>query len=366
MERLMKLSKIISKLESRFPLKLQEDWDNSGLLVGDLNSEINRIQISLDVTDEVIENAIKIGANLIITHHPLIFKPIKRVTSGDNIGKKILKLIKNGISLYSMHTNLDSAKMGLNEYIMNLLGVENGEVLDKNYKNIYRIGIYIPEDKFIEFRKKIISFDKIYKDERYEKVSYSTEVEETFFAKEKANPAIGEKGKLSIVENKKLDIIIEKKYINNFLNYVSKNHPYEDFSYELIKLENKIENGGIGRIYKLDEKIKISEYIKIVKEKLNINNIRAVYDEDKEIKKIGLVNGSGASYISRMKNRGVELFITSDIKYHEAFDARELGMALLDIGHYETEIWFSDIIKKELLEIVEVDVFNSEKVFKYF
>ncbi|MGM0507948.1 MAG: Nif3-like dinuclear metal center hexameric protein [Fusobacteriota bacterium] len=255
---------IIKKLEKKFPRYLKEDWDNVGLLVGENNLEIKKMQISLDLNKKVIQNAIDKKIDMIITHHPFIFKGIKTVTNQTRIGKNIIKLIKNNIAVYTLHTNLDSAKDGLNDYIVEKLGVKESE---------------------------------------------------------------------SLIQNE-----------------VDENSLY----------------GGIGRIYNLETGMKITEYAKKIKKNLKIKNIRVIMDEDKKIKKIGLINGSGMSYVNNMKKAGVDLFITGDIKYHEAFDSLEAGLPLIDIGHYESEVFFSEIIKREISEDEDIEIFiyNDSPVFE--
>jgi dinuclear metal center YbgI/SA1388 family protein len=257
----MKIKTLIKRLNKEYPLQLAESWDNVGLLVGDDEREITKVQISLDATEEVIDRAIEVGANLIITHHPMIFSGLKNITSKNFMGRKILKLIENKIAVYSMHTNLDSANGGLNEYIVQKLGVTTSKILDER-----------------------------------------------------------------------------KDFENNSL-------------------------GGLGRIYTLETPTKLGEYLEVVKDRLSIETIRVVGDLDKKIKKIAIINGSGASYLNKINKLGVDLFITGDIKYHEGLDAREMGISLFDIGHYESEYFFTDLIIKHC-EGVEVEVFNDKPVFK--
>ena len=257
----MKIKTLLKRLGKEFPINLAESWDNVGLLVGDENREITKIQISLDATEEVIDHAIKEGANLIITHHPMIFSGLKNITSKNFMGRKVLKLIENKIAVYSMHTNLDSANGGLNEYIVSKLGVENSKILD------------------------------------------------------------------------------EKKDMNN------------------------LSLGGLGRIYSLATPIKLEEYLEVVRSNLNLDTIRVVGELDRKVKKIAIVNGSGASYLKKVEKLGVDLFITGDIKYHEGLDAREMGIALFDIGHYESEHFFTDLIVK-FCDDLTVEIYNDQPVFK--
>ncbi|MGL5970825.1 MAG: Nif3-like dinuclear metal center hexameric protein [Cetobacterium sp.] len=260
----MKLSKLINFLENKFPLYLAEDWDNVGLQVGKRDSNVNGILLSLDLTESVIDKAIEVGANLIITHHPVIFKPLKSITKDNLAGKKIIKLIENGIAVYSMHTNLDSAVSGLNDFLgEKILGFKDGKILDS--------------------------------------------------------------------------------------------------------LEKKGQEYGIGRVYKLDEVLSIEKLSNILKEKLNLDCISLVKGKElKEIKKVALVSGSGASYWRKAKKMGAQVLITGDVKYHEAMDAREENFTLIDIGHFESEWIFSNLIEELIKKEFEVDIaiFNDGPIFQ--
>ena len=256
----MKIKTLVKRLGKEFPLSLAESWDNVGLLVGDEDREITKVQISLDATEKVIDHAIETGANLIITHHPLIFTGLKNITSKNFMGRKMIKLIENKIAVYSMHTNLDIGNGGLNEYITSKLGVETSKILD------------------------------------------------------------------------------EKKDGNN------------------------ISLGGIGRVFNLSKQMELGEYLLIIKEKLGLESVRVVGEMDKNIKKIAIVNGSGASYLDKVKKINVDLFITGDIKYHEGLDATEMGIALFDIGHYESEHFFTEIIEKYCYDL-DVEVYNDKPIF---
>lgn len=260
---MMLLKDIINSLEEKFPKYNAEEWDNVGLLVGSQKQKIKKVQLSIDATEKGIEFAGANGVDLIVTHHPMIFKPIKSVTTVDSTGRKIINLIEKKIALYAMHTNLDSSKDGLNDYVLEKLEVKKAKIIDINEKD---------------------------------------------------------------------------------------------------------ESAGIGRIYTLSSEKTICEYADFVKEKLNIKNIRVISeDKEKSIKKIALINGAGMSYWRKVKSLGADLFITGDISYHEALDARESGLNLLDIGHFESERCFTEILKKELEKLgLEVIVFNDGPVFEIY
>ena len=260
---ILKVKDIIGNLEKKYPKVNAENWDNVGLIVGKLNQEVRKVQLSLDATDKAIENAIKNGAELIITHHPMIFKPVKTITTMDNLGRKIIKLIENNRSLYAMHTNLDSSKDGLNDYILNLLGVEKSKVIDVN--------------------------------------EFDSEV-------------------------------------------------------------------GIGRLYTLSKELSIDEYATFVKNSLKIKNIRIISENrEKIIKKVALINGSGMSYWRKVKSLGADLFITGDIGYHDALDAKEAGINVFDIGHFESENCFVELLRKDIEGMgIEVITFNDGPVFEIY
>lgn len=362
----MKLTELIKILEKKFPLKNKEEWDNVGLLIGETKASINRIMISLDLSKDVITKAIENKIDLIITHHPIMFKALKNINNTSVEGKKIINLIKNNINLYSIHTNCDSSKNGLNDYILKKLGIQNSKIMDSKNENLYKLSVYTPKDHEELILKKIEKY--ILNLEDYESVNYTTDYIEKYNPVGSSKPYLGEINQRSFNEVKKINIIFEKENLNLILQELKKVHPYEKPAYEIIELENKIERAGIGRVFNLSKEIKLSDYIKYLKKSLNIENIRAVYNQDKYIKKIALVNGSGASYIRLAKKYNVDLFISGDIKYHEAFDALEANLSLLDIGHYESEIFFCEMLKEILGYVnkeLEILIYKGNPVFRY-
>ena len=333
MDGILKLAEIINILEINFPLELQEKWDNSGLIIGDKNDEINKVQISLDITERVINNAISKGCNLIISHHPTIFGGIKKINDSDVLGKKILKLMRNKINVYSLHTNLDSAKDGLNLYLAKKLGGENIKVISENIENLCKIDFTISIDE----------------KEKLEEVLFKNSF--NFITKN-----IDEK-KFSI------EIIELKRDLYKCLNIVK--NSIKEIEYSIYSLENKEKLGtGLGRIYNLPKEVVLDEYVDFVKEKLDINHVKLVRANEKNIKKVALVNGSGAEFWEKAERLGADLFITGDVKYHTALDSFEKGMNILDIGHYEAEHFFNEIISEKLKTKCEIIVFNEKNVFE--
>lgn len=350
----IRVEEIVKRLEKRFPKENAEGWDNVGLLVGESKAEVKKVQISLDATESVVDEAIRNNVDMIITHHPMIFSPLKAINDRSIIGKKILKLVKNNIALYSMHTNLDSSKGGLNEYICKKLGWEDSKLLEANCYDYYKLGVFIPLDEYDKVKKVIESSGLELNG--YEGVSYSSSVVESY--KKTEDNRID-------IEVRKIEVIGEKGKLHQVLNDIKKVHSYEEVAYEIIKIENKYEKSGIGRVVNLSEKIELGKLVEGVKESLGIDSVRLVAkDKSKKIKKIAIVNGSGMSFAKKAKRVNADLFITGDVRYHEAVDALEEGSNILDIGHYESEHFFYELIEESLAG-VEVDIYNEGPVFNY-
>lgn len=354
MERIVILSEIINILEKEFPLNLQEKWDNSGLILGDKNNQIKKAQISLDITENVVDRAIENGVDLIISHHPMIFSSIKQINDSTILGKKILKLIKNGISVYALHTNLDDAKQGLNQYIAEKLMGKNIKIMDEKFYSVYKMSVFIPEFAFDEVLK-VVNKSKELEFLGYKKVSYTTESIERIEEDEEIKETL----------SYKMEFVGEKEKLYALLNKIKAKHPYEEPSYEIIALENNYKTGtGLGRIFTIEKVSELDEYISFVKEKLELDYIKVVRSNDRPIKKVAIINGSGSEFWEKANRLGADVFITADIKYHTALDAFEKGLNLIDIGHYESEHFFNEIIIKKLSDILSLEVYNEKRILE--
>lgn len=350
----MKLFEIINKLEEEFPLNLQETWDNSGLLIGDKNSEISKIQISLDITESVIDNAIEKGCQLIITHHPVIFENIKKINDSSILGKKILKLIRNGINVYSIHTNLDSAKEGLNNYIAQKLLAKDIKIMNENYYSVYKMNIFVSKS-ILEEVLSILNGSRELEFLEYKRVSYTSKVTERVLS----NNEIKE------LESYNIQIMGEKNKLYSILNRIKERHPISEIAFEILNLENKHKTGtGLGRIYRLENPMKLEEYVDFIKEKLELDFVKIVKSNEKIIKKAAIVNGSGADFWKKAYDMGADVFITGDFKYHNALDAFEKGLNIIDIGHYEAEHFFNEIIIKKLDDNLKIEVYNEKRILE--
>lgn len=355
----MKLKSLIKKIEAKYPTNLAYDWDNVGLLVGDAEEEIDKVLVCLEANEAIVEEAINNNVNLIVTHHPFIFGKMRKITTSDFKGKLIHKLIKNNIAVYSMHTNFDIAFDGLNDYFMEVMGFENSKILDvTNTETLYKIVVYVPkthEDKVREALGKSGAGHI----GNYSDCTFNTDGKGTFRPLEGTNPFIGEFDKLEVVDEVKIETIVPQRILGGVISAMIKAHPYEEVAYDLYKLENKGSAVGLGRIAALKESMSLKELSMMIKEKLNMDALRFVGSLDTNIKKVAVVTGSGADLAKKAQRSGADVLITGDVKYHDAQDAIDAGMCIIDCNHFESEDIFKDVMKRFLDDIDDISVIKS-------
>ena len=356
----MNLKSLIKKIENKYPLNLAYDWDNVGLLVGDFNMDAKKVLVVLEANEKVINEAIENEVDLIITHHPFIFKKINKINTSDLKGKLIHKLIKNDVALYSMHTNFDIAFDGLNDYFMELMGFEDCKILDiTNNEVLYKLAVYVPTTH-IKKVKEALAKSGAGHIGNYSHCSFSSEGIGDFKPLEGTNPFIGSVGEIESVEEIKIETIVPQKVLGGVISSMINAHPYEEVAYDLYKLENKGKSVGLGRVSKLKEDISLQELCNNIKEKLHMTHIRLVGDINTKISKVAVVTGSGADMVKKAQRAGAEVIITGDVKYHDAQDALDMGMCIVDCGHFDTEDIFKDAMKRFLDNIEEIDVIKSD------
>ena len=284
---------------------------------------------------------------------------MKKITTSDFKGKLIHKLIKNNIAVYSMHTNFDIAFDGLNDYFMEVMGFENSKILDvTNTETLYKIVVYVPkthEDKVREALGKSGAGHI----GNYSDCTFNTEGKGTFRPLEGTNPFIGELDKLEVVDEVKIETIVPQRILGGVISSMIKAHPYEEVAYDLYKLENKGNAVGLGRIAALKESMSLKELSMMIKEKLNMDALRVVGSLDTNIKKVAVVTGSGADLAKKAQRSGADVLITGDVKYHDAQDAIDEGMCIIDCNHFESEDIFKDVMKRFLDDIDDISVIKS-------
>ena len=343
-----KIAEVIQLMGELAPARLAEDWDNVGLQVGDASQDVKNILLALDFNQQVLAEAEEKNCQLIITHHPFIFNGIKSINIQNQNSKLIFELIKNNISLFSAHTNLDIAEAGLNDYLIKKLDVENISILKTtSSQNYHKLVTFIPEENFEQVR------DALYAEGagKYKNYSHSGFYQQgigNFKPLADSEPYLGEKGSLNEVEEYRFETIVAPENLDQVIKELLKVHPYEEPAWDLYQMENLKSKKGIGRIADLKSEIKLDSFLDKIKEIYKLDLIRVVKAK-KKINRIALCSGSGADFIRDAHYQGADLYLTGDVKYHEAQTAEELGMSLVDFGHYGSEKFVKELLFERLI-----------------
>ncbi len=325
---------IINKIA---PVALAEAWDNPGLQIGDPAAEVKRVMVALDPTPDVIDSAIKASCQLLVTHHPLIFKPLKSISTATVQGTLIQKAIKGGLSILSLHTNYDIARGGLNDLLADKIGLSNCVPLKVTTTcELVKLVVFVPVDHVEQLRSALFPFAAT--QGNYRDCSFAAGGVGTFTPLEGAEPFSGTVGVLAKALEERLELLILRRELPRAVKALLAAHPYEVPAFDLYPLLNEGEKLGLGRIGRLPEPLTLGEYAGQLRRVLSAPALRYVGDPSAKISKVALCSGSGASLLHDAARSGADLLVTGDIKYHEARDAEDLGLALIDAGHFPTEI----------------------------
>ncbi len=337
-----KIKDIIQCLETAAPGSYQMEYDNAGLLTGDRSAETTNILITLDCTEEVVDEALEKGCNLIISHHPVIFKGLKRITGRNYIERTIIKAIKHDIAIYASHTNLDEMKDGVNAMISKKLGLEKTEILLPRHDTLSKLTTFIPKENTEEVLEKIHEAGAGMIG-NYGHCSFRVNGTGAFLPNDQANPHIGTKGKLEKVDEDRVEVILPTYLEKTILSALFKAHPYEEVAYYLHRLSNSNQEVGAGMIGFLPEPVPAEKFLLQIKEAMSVKMIRHTRLVKDKIHKVALCGGSGSFLLSTAKSKRADIFISGDFKYHEFFDA-ENEIIIADIGHYESEQYTKELI----------------------
>jgi len=335
---------ISNALEEFAPLNYQESYDNTGLLVGDHNREVKSCLLSIDCTIEVVEEAIAKKCQMIVSHHPIVFSGLKSLTGKNHIEQAVIAAIKNDISLYACHTNLDNMRYGVNDKIAEKLGLTNARILLKKSATLSKIITYLPELNLAEIQAAIHQ-EGAGQLGNYDFCSFRVDGVGTFRALDGANPSMGQIGKIHEEREVKLEVLCQNKDVNKVLKSMIQAHPYEEVAYDIIAVQNQWEMGS-GLVGELAEEMDPNDFLEHLKKTMQCEVVKYV-PISKSIKKVALCGGAGSFLLKKAMASGADAFITSDMKYHEFFSA-EKSMMICDIGHYESEKYTTEIFAKVL------------------
>ncbi len=364
----MKIKDITQIIEQFAPLPLQESYDNAGLIIGDPSAKATGALITMDVTDAVIDEAIKNKFNLIVAHHPLIFKGLKKIIPNEMIGRMVTKCIKNDIAVYAAHTNLDNVIGGVNRIISDKLGLRNQKILDTKSDQLRKLVVFIPKDHAGKVRRAIFDAGAGHIG-NYDNCSFNTPGDGTFRALEGADPFVGNKNELHFETELRTEFIYPFYREAEILAAMQRAHPYEEVAYDIYPLANTFNKVGAGMIGELDEPEDTKKFLQRIKRTFGAGCIRHTEIVKEEIKKVALCGGSGSFLIQKAIRAGADVYISGDIKYHEFFDA-DGKITIADIGHYESEQFTKELlmnlIKKNFSTFaVQISAVNTNPI-NYF
>jgi dinuclear metal center YbgI/SA1388 family protein len=337
----MQLKEIIAVLENWAPSAYQESYDNSGLLTGDAQMQIARALISLDCTEEVIDEAIRENCQLIIAHHPIIFSGLKKLTGRNYVERTIIKAIKNDIAIYAIHTNLDNIQTGVNQMMAEKLGLKNCKILSPKKNLVRKLVCYVPKNSLEKVSSALFEAGAGHIG-NYSHCAFSSEGSGSFMGNENSNPTIGSPNRLEKVEESQFETVFPSYLESRVIQALLKAHPYEEVAYDIYAMENSHLQVGSGMIGELSEEISLKDFLALTKDKFQLKTLKYT-DLSRNVRRIALCGGSGSFLRFDAANAGADVYLTSDFKYHEWFDA-EGHLSYVDIGHYESEQFTKELI----------------------
>ncbi len=338
----MQIKEVIQHLEAFAPTTYAEDFDNVGLLVGNQNTTVTGVLVTLDTLESIVDEAIKNNCNLIISFHPIVFKGIKKFNGNTYVERVVMKAIKNDIAIFAIHTALDNAYNGVNDMMSEQLGLINRKILIPQSGTIKKLVTYVPTTEAENIRTKLFEAGAG-SIGNYDNCSFSSEGTGTFRATEHANPSIGTVGRMHQEKETQIQITYPKHNEDKILKTLFDTHSYEEVAYEITTLENKNQHIGMGMIGELPKAMEETEFLNHIKKVFKTGCIRHSNLLRKPIKKVAVLGGSGSFAIKNAKQAGADIFITADLKYHQFYEAEE-KIILADIGHYESEQFTKNLI----------------------
>lgn len=342
----MIIKEVINILEELAPLDYAEDFDNVGLLVGRADTEVTGILVTLDTLEHIVEEAIEKKCNLIVSFHPIIFGGLKKMTGSNYVERTVMKAIRHDIAIYGMHTALDNSNNGVNAKICEVLGIRNTQILIPQKGTLKKLTTYIPKAHADQLRNALYAAGggRI---GNYSNCSFSLEGTGSYKAEQGADPHLGNIGEVHYEQEIQIGITYTKAFETKILDALFGNHPYEEVAYEIQALQNSSPYIGMGMYGNLEKSLSEEAFFQLLKEKMHVSCIRHSNLLGKKINKVAVLGGSGSFAISAAKAVKADVFVTSDLKYHQFYEG-EGKILLADIGHYETEQFTKDLIVDHL------------------
>lgn len=355
----IKIKDVTRHLENWAPLSYQESYDNAGLITGDLNTDVQGILIALDCTEDVVKEAIQEKCNLIIAHHPILFKGLKKITGNNYVERTIIEAIKNDIAIYAIHTNLDNVQHGVNQKICEKIGLFNTRILLPKADTLSKLVTFIPK----EHAEKVTN--SLYQAGagqigQYKNCSFQLDGQGTFMPGDGANPRIGQPNKQEYVVETRVEVIFPSHLKRSLIETLRDHHPYEEVAYYISPLLNDNQEVGSGMIGELKQAMEPLDFLRSLKDRMELKMIRHTSLLTKTIQKIAVCGGAGGFLLPKAIQQGADVFITADFKYHEFFDA-DKKIIIADIGHYESEVFTKELLMDVLMKKFNTFAINFSK-----
>lgn len=336
------IKEILTELERLAPLPYQEDYDNAGLLVGSPDTAVTGILFSLDITEDIVAEAVRRQCNLIVAHHPIIFKGLKKLNGRNYVERTIIKAIKNDVALYATHTNLDHVTGGVNWQIAKRLGLRNIKILAPKKQVLTKLAFFCPVDNTLEVLNALFEAGAGEIGE-YRNCSFRGEGLGTFLPGENAHPAIGDRGELETVKEHRVEVMLPSHLQGQVLRALRHAHPYEEVAYYMSALENENQEVGAGAIGELPEPMEAAAFLSHLKYNMHAPVVKHTEPTEKSIRTVAVCGGAGSFLLRNAVSAGADAYVTADYKYHEFFDA-EGRIMICDIGHYESEVFTKNLL----------------------
>jgi dinuclear metal center YbgI/SA1388 family protein len=364
----MKVQDVVKLFDDFAPAIYQESYDNSGLLIGSPDMEVRGVLLTIDITLEILDEAVSHNCNLIVSHHPVIFSGLKKITGDHYTEQIVIKAIQNQIAIISSHTSMDAVFSGVNEKICNKLGLGNLKLLSETKGNLRKLVTFVPKDHIQKVQEALFSAGAG-KIGNYDSCSFNTEGYGSFRAGEDSNPFVGEKGKLHLEPEIRIETIFPVHLKGKVLSALRQSHPYEEIAYDIYALDNVYTKVGMGMVGEFEEPMSENEFLRKLKSVFSSGSIRHTEFTGQKVRKVAVCGGSGAFLLEKSIDAGAQFFVTGDMKYHQFFDAQK-KIVIADIGHYEseqftTEIFYDLITKKFPKFAVRFSEINTNPI-KYF
>ncbi len=344
----MKIKEIIQYLEELAPRSYQESYDNCGLLIGSDQTELSKALVTLDCTEEVVDEAIGLGCNLIIAHHPIIFGGLKKLNGSNYVERTVIKAIQNNIAVYAIHTNLDNVVHGVNHQIAQQLELHSTSVLDPKGNLLQKLVTYVPSAHLEKVQTALFAAGAGHIG-KYSECSFVSEGLGGFKAGEGAKPFVGGSNQRHLEPEQKLELLMPKYAQSRILKALFDAHPYEEVAYDIYDLANTHAQVGSGLIGLLPEEMDEKAFLAYLKDKMELKSIRYTRYNEKKIRKIAICGGAGSFLLKKAIASGAQAFVSADFKYHEFFDA-ENQLLIADIGHYESEKFTKSLLSELIIK----------------